>query len=391
MDIVIVAQYLRNIGKFEGNNSRFVYLAKMIAKEGYNIEIITSNFSHGTKEHFSSIGSLDGIKVTAIEEPGYPKNICLRRFISHKVLARNIKSYLSKRQKPDVIFAAVPSLAVAEVCADYCEKNNVRFIVDIQDLWPEAFKMVIKIPIVRDTCFYPMKKQADKIYARADEIVAVSETYAKRGMMTNHRCKEPTVVYLGTEKDTFDKYAIKEARIDNEIIVSYIGSLAASYDLETVIDAISKIKTPIKLLVMGDGAYKNRIKNYSIEKKIKVEFTGLLEYPEMVKKLVNSDIAVNPIHRGSAGSIINKVNDYAMAGLPVINTQESSEYRELLEEYQAGINCECENSEEVYKALVELIENKEMRHAMGMNSRRLGEEKIDRAVSYQNIIALIVS
>lgn len=30
MDIVIVAQYLRNIEDFEGNNSRFVYLAKML-------------------------------------------------------------------------------------------------------------------------------------------------------------------------------------------------------------------------------------------------------------------------------------------------------------------------------------------------------------------------
>ena len=36
MDIVIVAQYLRNIEDFSGNNSRFVYLAKELAKEDQN-------------------------------------------------------------------------------------------------------------------------------------------------------------------------------------------------------------------------------------------------------------------------------------------------------------------------------------------------------------------
>lgn len=205
MDIVIVAQYLRNIETFEENNSRFVYLAKMLVKDRANqVEIITSDFAHGRKAHFSRVGTLEGIKVTTCHESGYPKNVCLKRFASHHELADNIKAYLNRRKKPDLVYAAVPSLAVAEVCADYCKAVGVKFIADIQDLWPEAFKMVVNVPIVSDIGFYPMKKQADKIYAAADEIIAVSETYAKRGMSVNRKCKKPTVVYLGTEKNTFD-------------------------------------------------------------------------------------------------------------------------------------------------------------------------------------------
>lgn len=386
MDIVIVAQYLRDIENLEGNNSRFVYLAKMLRDSQCKVEIITSNFHHSSKIHFDSVGELEGIKVTAIDEPGYPKNVCLKRFSSHKELAKSVGNYLQKRIKPDVIYVAVPSLAVAEACADYCKENNVRFIVDIQDLWPEAFKMVLNMPVISDIGFYPMKKQANKIYAMADEIIAVSETYAKRGMAVNNKCKEPTVVYLGTKKETFDKYARRFKRESEEIIVCYIGSLAASYDLETVIDAIVRINTPVKFLVMGDGSYKERFENYAKEKGINVEFTGRLDYPEMVERLVNSDIAVNPIHKGSAGSIINKVNDYAMAGLPVVNTQESQEYRCLLEKYQAGLNCECENADDVYESLKKLIDNDDLRKEMAGNSRRLGEQRIDRAVSYKSIV-----
>lgn len=58
----------------------------------------------------------------------------------------------------------------------------------------------------------------------------------------------------------------------------------------------------------------------------------------MVGLLCSCDIAVNPIKKGSAGSIINKVGDYAAAGIPVVNTQENLEYKNILEEYNAGIN-----------------------------------------------------
>lgn len=65
MDIVIVSQYLRDIENFKENNSRFVYLSKLLARDTNNhVEIITSDFNHALKKSFDSIGSLDGVKVT---------------------------------------------------------------------------------------------------------------------------------------------------------------------------------------------------------------------------------------------------------------------------------------------------------------------------------------
>ena len=87
MDIVIVSQYLRDIECFESNNSRFVYIAKLLAmSKNNNVEIITSDFNHTKKEKFNKVGKLDGVKITACHEPGYPKNVCLKRFNSHKKL-----------------------------------------------------------------------------------------------------------------------------------------------------------------------------------------------------------------------------------------------------------------------------------------------------------------
>lgn len=79
---------------------------------------------------------------------------------------------------------------------------------------------------------------------------------------------------------------------------------------------------------------------------------------------------------------------HAMAGLPVINTQECQEYRDLLVKYNAGINCECANIEELARAIDLLVRTPELRKDLGKNSLRLGEELFDRARTYRQILKL---
>lgn len=165
--------------------------------------------------------------------------------------------------------------------------------------------------------------------------------------------------------------------------------MSASYDLISVIDAVAQIKDHhVKLLAMGDGALREKFIAYSKKNGIVAEFTGKLPYSQMIERLKQCDIAVNPIHKGSAGSIINKVGDYAMAGLPVINTQECAEYRNLLDQYKAGINCGCENVNDIVNALKLLIDDVSLRASMGRNSLKLGIERFDRAISYKEIVKL---
>ena len=109
----------------------------------------------------------------------------------------------------------------------------------------------------------------------------------------------------------------------------------------------------------------------------------------MVSELCLCDIAINPIKENSAASIINKVGDYAAAGLPIINTQESEEYRRLVEEYDIGFNCKNNNPEDIAKKIKILVDNKELRELKGKNNRRLAEEKFDRKKTYKEIIKLI--
>lgn len=136
---------------------------------------------------------------------------------------------------------------------------------------------------------------------------------------------------------------------------------------------------------MGDGP-----KRIELERKaenLPCYFTGMLKYPEMVWILNKCDIALNPIMKGAAQSIINKHMDYAMAGLPVINTQECEEYRNMIVQYGAGINCRCNNSADIKAAIIQLMND---RQKQSEGSRKMGECEFDRAKTYNKICEVVV-
>lgn len=393
MNILIIAQY--NTFPFEGGNSRFSYLLKRIDYQKNQVEFITSNFQHATKtKRLFDQREINNLpyKLTLLEEPGYKKNVSIGRTLSHKKLSANLKIYLKSLEvKPDVIYCAVPSLDFAYEAAIYAEKNTIRFIIDIQDIWPEAFQMVFNPPVIGKILYSPLKRKADKIYSMADQIVAVSETYAKRALTVNKKTKQYLSVYLGTALDVFDAASKnQEKKEKNTIKIAYVGTLGHSYDIKGVIDALSMINNDkIKFIIMGDGPLRREFESYAKEKSIDCEFKGKIRYEDMVACLCSCDIAVNPITHGAAQSIINKVGDYAAAGLPVVNTQECPEYRNLVDSYQIGINCENGNIKQLSEAINRLISDRDLRKRLGKNNRRLAEERFDRLKTYQDILDLI--
>jgi glycosyltransferase involved in cell wall biosynthesis len=394
--LVIIANFVTLPN--ENGNSRFTYIADVIDKAKFDVEIITSDFFHTEKSkrkiEQEDFKKLD-YKITLIDEPEYRKNISLKRFYSHYKFAKNVEKYLEKEEKPDVIYCAVPSLDVAEVAAKFAKKNNIRFIIDVQDLWPEAFKMVLNIPIISNIIFYPMKKKADKIYELADDIVAVSDTYLERAVGVNTKYEKKLSAYLGTDLEYFDKCKKEnetELLYDN-VRIAYIGTLGHSYNIKCVIDAIKILKdngiNNILFIVMGEGPLKQEFEKYAKEKEVNCEFTGRLNYEKMCGYLSACDIAINPITKGAAQSIINKVGDYAAAGLPVISTQECDEYKKLVEDYKIGYNVECDDIQDLANKIKILYNNKNLRKELGNNNRKLAVEKFDRKKTYQKIKKLI--
>lgn len=386
MDIVIIANFCGVLDK--PTNSRFDYIANLFSKEN-NVEMIGSAFSHETKKKRICDFSRFPYKVTLIDEPGYSKNISVKRFLSHQAWGKNVLRHIQQREKLDIVYCAIPSLTAAALVGEYCNKNGIRFVIDIQDLWPESFRMALNVPVVSNVVFAPFQHRVNKAYAAADAIVAVSQTFVNRAKNVNTRAKNTAAVYIGTDLATFDdnvkQYEINREDRD-EFWLGYCGSLSDSYDIPCVIEAVKLINNPnVKLVIMGNGYLKEKFQKLADEAGINAEFTGTLDYPKMCGLLSACDAAVNPINGKSAASIINKHADYAASGIPVINTQESLEYRKLVEDYHMGFNCENGNAEEMAEKIKILIESKSLRDEMGRNARKCAEEKFDRKKTYMKL------
>lgn len=385
--IAVVAQYSGDF--LRGENERFTDLALRFAGIDETV-LITSDFSHNQKKKKVPEVLPEEYTVRFVETPPYRKNISPKRLYSCSIFAKNLKKVLEEIPDLKLVYCAVPSPDAGAVAAKLCKKRNIPFVLDVQDLWPDAFYMALNIPVVSDILFAPMKAVSDGLYRNTENVIAVSQTYVDRATKDiGHTAKRTLAAYLGTSLKKFDEAAggAKPSE-DTPFTAGYIGTLSYSYDIPVVIEAIARLQEKgkkIRFLVMGDGPLRESFAELAAQKGIDAEFTGRLPYEEMVKRLVQCHVAMNPIVKNSAGSIINKVGDYAAAGLPVVNTQECPEYRQLVEDYRCGINCPVGQWRGVADALEKLLEDESLWAEMGKNSRRLAEDRFDRDKSYEKI------
>ena len=399
MRVVIISNF-QNLMDGRKEKDRFLYLGEMLSAKGHSVEIIFSDFYHYEKRFLSAndvCRQSYKTKLTVISEPGYPDNIGFKRLWSHFVWGNNVSRYLKSLEKPDVVYCAIPSLTASVKAAQFCKRVGAKFIIDVQDLWPEAFVLAIRYKLLQKA-FLPITWYINKAYSEADLVVAVSDTYANRALSVNKKDAKGLSVFLGNDGELFDNARSTHVIEKNKGVLQlcYIGTLGYSYDLKCAIDGLSVYNKenelpPMQFVVMGAGPLAKEFKQYAQQMKIDAIFAGALPYTEMVAKMCSCDILINPIVKGAAQSITNKVGDYALAGLPVVSTQENQEYRDYLDQYQCGINCRVGNYQDVADALIKLAKDPELRKKMGDNARKFGVEKFDRRHTYKRIVEAIES
>ena len=387
----------------EKGYTRFRYLCEFLVKKGYEVDLITTTFQHWEKKQ-RDLESVDqksypfGIKF--IYEPGYRKNIDLRRVRSHKIAAENLRKLLEKEGDYDLIYAEIPPNDVALAAAEYAHRNKIPFVADVNDLWPEAMRMVFDIPIVSDLLFYPLKRDAEKVYSLTSGVIGTSDEYRDRPFLNQKRDVLKETVYVGNEISVFDREAEQHAdevqKEEGTFWVTYAGTIGTSYDIRTMVLAAEELmkqgKTKIRFQILGDGPTREMLENLAKERKIQnVKFTGYVPYEQMAAYLVESDVLINSFVRKAPQSIVTKIGDYLAAGKPMINTCMSPEFRKKVEQDGFGINIEPEDVRELVNAVEWMYENEAERNDMGNRARKIAEEQFDRPVSYGKIEAMISS
>lgn len=385
----------------EKGYSRFRYIGDFLSDAGYQVDLITTTFQHWEKAQ----RDIDAIKkedykfqLKFIYEPGYRKNIDLRRIRSHSIAAKNLTKLLEKEGDYDLIYCEIPPNDVALAAAEYAKKKGIPFVPDVNDLWPEAMRMVLDIPVVSDILFYPLQRDAEKVYSLVSGIIGTSDEYRDRPLKNQKLGVPRKTVYVGNEIAEFDrgveKYGPEIQKPEGEFWVSYAGTIGTSYDIRTMVlagkELLDRGMSQIKFKILGGGPLKDELENLAKEQGcVNVEFVGYAPYPKMAAYLAKSDILVNSFVKKAPQSIVTKIGDYLAAGKPMINTCMSPEFRQKVENDGFGINILPEDVKILADAIAELYEDRDGCRIMGEKARKIAEEQFDRPESYKKIIELI--
>ena len=379
--------------------NRMFYLAELLCKRGYAVDFITSDFQHWTKSHRDpkAVEALETpCRILLAHEPGYTKNVQIKRIFSHRTLAKNIKKLLQANTY-DLVYCDIPDNYVAATAAKYAQKQGIPFVVDVEDLWPEAMKMAFHVPVISDVLFSYFSRDAKKTYKRSSGVIGSSDTYRDTPLKYKVDIPLRATVYVGNDLAAFDKGAAENAekiqKPEGEFWVTYAGTLGTSYDIPTLIRAVDLLKkqghTGIRAMILGDGPLRGEFEALAKELEGDVTFAGYLPHGEMAAYLVRSDVVINSVVKNAPQSIVSKIGDYLAAKTPMINTCVDPEFWKKVEDDGFGLNVLPEDPQALADTILKLKNDPKACAAMSDVARRIAEEQFDRPKAFGRIVDMV--
>jgi len=182
-------------------------------------------------------------------------------------------------RKVDIVIGTSPQFFT--VCAAYVVGllKRVPWIFELRDIWPASIRAVGSMG---DSFLYRSLERLELfLYKKATHIIALTQSFKKELISRGVEADKIDVVTNGVDLSLFkprskDAALVQRLGLENQFIAGYIGTIGMAHGLETIIEASEIIQnTPnpenhnIKILILGDGARKEFLKQLAKDKKLK--------------------------------------------------------------------------------------------------------------------------
>jgi glycosyltransferase involved in cell wall biosynthesis len=372
-------------------------LSKALCDKGHHVLWWSSTFSHQKKQKVAQSGTLEiepHFKLSLIEAGSYSRNISFKRIRHHRRLAAEFLRLANQSAKPDLILCSFPTIEFAYAVYKYARQNNVPYVLDIRDLWPDIF--IHKSPrlfqgLVR-LILAPLFRSTRTIVKHAKAVVGVSDGYVHWAEKLTDISKTPKrVFFIGCEEfsclptQNANIEALKTSLLGKKIAI-FIGSFGHSYQLELICEAaktLEKTVPQLHIILVGDGEKMAAIQ--ALCKSLKnVTLTGWLDKNDVAHLLKISHFGLAPCTH-IKDSLPNKVFEYFAAGLPIVSSLEG-EMERVLSVNSVGFSYRCGDLNRLCAHMAQLTQDDSLQMVMAQNVERLFKASLDSSAIYKKYV-----
>ena len=387
MNILVVSQY------FYPENFKINDLIFSLKKRGHQITVITGKPNYSKAHFFEGYGWKSDDFETINDIPVYRANLFSRRnggafrlFLNYISFAFSAPLKLRKiKGSFDAIFVYQTSPVTVGIPAIFAKKFfKAPIYFWVQDLWPESLAAAGGIKNKFILGFF--NSLTKWIYNHSKKVLIQSNGF--REYILNQGIPNDKIIFYPNPTEDFYK-PLKEVKEYQEFFQSefyniiFAGNIGEAQSFKTIIEAINEIKElPLKIIVLGDGRYKESALSLIKDKGLESHFNFLGSFPptEMPKFFSHADALLVSLKKDKIFSLTipAKIQSYLACGKPIIASIDG-EGAKIVNDANCGRTSPAEDSFKLSEGIKELMAlDKSKRFEMANNGRAYYEKEFNR-------------
>ena len=387
---------------------RCMLLADNLIKKGHKVIILSSAFFHQRKihrtkklKHYKINANLSIILIPSI---GYKKHIGFRRIIDHLILALNLKIFLIKNNnfKPDKFFIGYPPIISCFILAFWCKKNNIPYIIDVKDKWPELFlepfskniKPFLRILIEPYYfCARYVFKNASQVTSITDNYISWIKKFSKNENVQNNffvspLIRKPFSLNYKQKENSINFWSANNINILKIQYFCFIGSYSQSFDFNFIYKSaklLIKKHPKVKFIICGSGDQYNNLKKIFKNCSNVIIFGEIDKYNSKI--LISNALATLAPYKNNPNfryHIPNKIIESLENSTPFITTIDGK-LKNIIKNHKNGIFIKNKKFIDIsqYK---KLILNRKYQKYLRTNAKNSYKKLFDYEKTFQKII-----
>lgn len=383
-----------------GRPFRCGMLAQALTAQGHRVVRWASTFRHYTKDFrangFTIREYSDLLSFRLLPGPGYKLHRSPRRLMHHVVEARAFSEHAPQEEKPDVVLATIPTLALAKAVAHFGASAGCPVVLDVRDCWPDHYLVFLPAMlrgIARPLLYYQYRTLRRTLQA-ASGVTAVSNAYLEwahvNGRVPDGR--NDRVFPIGYEwpnadrvHQTFSPHFERKGLTREDFIVLFAGTFNTSFDLKTVLAAAERAHqrgmTKLKFALVGAGPYGKWVRETAARIPNVVTMDWIQNQQDLRNVLTSATVGLCPYREKGSISLPNKPFEFMAAGKPLLSSL-TGELWNLIDRERIGANYKSSSPDSLLAAIGRMLDHPAEVAEMARRSRELFEAKFEASRIY---------